>query len=1853
MYLAYFCRFFGSFFAGFPSTRKQQLAALQQCLIAIVLAVSVPAAAAEPGEFQVYGPELFVRDHFFPFDGKDLHKFSAGAAQDNPLSLLHAGYGNSGKSTFGRGRGVQKKAGAAGLDWLWTDSDWLHKLLKHMGPYRAERSFPAPVVGDIYLLRVYNGPEDTRRVVAGRVLLNGRQMLGPRDFARGWWGFSNWWGSKRRKDFFEFAVSLNETNSLQVEINGRPGSGLRIEVVGLDSDAPQIESEIVPPANEEGWHNSDATVSFICSDALSGIANCSEPVVVSEEGADQQVSGSAVDLAQNTASVTASVSLDKAAPEMVASTAPEANAAGWHKSAVTFSYSCSDALSGVLSCPQERLLESEGRDQAVAATARDKAGNTVETVTPVNIDFTPPEISVQASPAANAAGWNNTDVAVQFACSDALSGIASCSDAQAVSQEGAGLAITGLSEDIAGNSRSVSTRLNIDKTPPLISALVSPAANDAGWHNSDATVSFDCSDTLSGIVNCPETQTLTEEGQGREVSGSASDLAGNGRGTSLVLNLDKTPPQLDVEFSAEPNAAGWHSAPVTLTYSCSDALSGVAACPQAKTMAEEGEQLVVSASAQDKAGNSAQSELSLKIDQTAPSLAFTSPTNGAALVDRRPQLLLAVNDNLILDATSLSVAANGIQLAASCQLENGVANCSLQNDLPAGQVSLSASVSDMAGNSATAAVAISIDSDGDGVADDKDLCPDTPAGEAVDSEGCSESQRDDDGDGVANSLDQCPGTPAGEAANGDGCSPSQLDTDGDGILNADDQCPNTVPGTPVEADGCDNSQRDSDQDGVIDLEDAFPEDPEESSDLDGDGTGDNADTDRDGDGVENDLDLFPENPNESADLDEDGIGDNADTDRDGDGVENDSDAFPDDPSRHKLPVVMINSPATLSTVGHTPVTVTGVVDPDAVAFTVNGLAVPYGGGQFSAQVSLHEGHNTVVARMVDATGTVSTASISVALDLTPPYITVDSHEDGQTVHSDKVSVTGLINDIVRGTIEEDEATVTVNGVAASIVNRSYQALDIPLQEGENTLTVEAVDQVGNSASQTFTLSYEPLTGQRLEIISGNGQSAKINTELSEPLAVKVLDNGGNPVVDKNVVFRVIQGSGIIGIGTELEGRGVLAKTDAEGIAYTRYRLGQRAGVGNQKVRARVVGYGDEAVFSASASGNIGNKLSVNSGNNQRGGTHQPLPAPFVVVVTDEGANVVPDARIRFEVVNGGGHFQNDSTVYETQTDGDGRASAHLMMGGVTGLDQQRVKATLLDAPVVDGVKQTITAGFTASAFKPGDAGDTSISGVVMDNQDTPLPGVTVRVDGTTRQAVSDAEGQFKITEVPAGPVHLIADGSTTTVEGEYPALAYNLVTVSGVDNPLSSPIYMVKLNTENAVWAGKEDVELTLPEVPGFKLEIPAGSVTFPDGSREGYVSVTVVNSSKVPMTPPNGMQPQFIVTIQPTNALFDPPARLTLPNVDGHTPGAQVEMFSFDHDLEEFVAIGLGSISEDGTVIRSNPGVGVVRAGWHCGAQPGGSGTPNNCDYCHDCDGTNCILAPDREAETQIPGNCYRETCGGGKGVLDPKDEPEDKPNDCVDPSCDPSKPAPWDDTETPDIEDKPGDCRAPVCKDGKGTEEYTSSETPSEDSGIPAYECKKCSDDGPAADSSKNGVRTNDGQSCCFDGGTIAASVDYETLQSSCPNKTQNEGRDHQIDGCSNSPDNVENAVIETRYLENFDKYVTLPEWGSVVGAVDNGNTGNITRPCNLHDICYQTCGKTQLSCDQALEGGMRNTCAASYPNQCPYQDEDNCLDYAQEREYCFDAASFYFTVLSDWDAGSSAYQERQSQYCMCCPE
>src|SRR5206468_1077695 len=166
-------------------------------------------------------------------------------------------------------------------------------------------------------------------------------------------------------------------------------------------------------------------------------------------------------------------------------------------------YSATDALSGVVApATGSFVFTTEGANQSHPFTVTDVAGNSATaTVDSVNIDKTAPTASFgAASPAANAAGWNKTDVSIPFTSSDALSGIDTPTTGTfTFSSEGANQSHTFTVTDVAGNSNSATvTGINIDKTAPTLTTGRSPAANAFGWNNTDVNATYSASDALSG-----------------------------------------------------------------------------------------------------------------------------------------------------------------------------------------------------------------------------------------------------------------------------------------------------------------------------------------------------------------------------------------------------------------------------------------------------------------------------------------------------------------------------------------------------------------------------------------------------------------------------------------------------------------------------------------------------------------------------------------------------------------------------------------------------------------------------------------------------------------------------------------------------------------------------------------------------------------------------------------------------------------------------------------------------------------------------------------------------------------------------------------------------------------------------------------------------------------------------------------------------------------------------------------------------------------------------------------------------------------------------------------------------------
>jgi hypothetical protein len=520
-----------------------------------------------------------------------------------------------------------------------------------------------------------------------------------------------------------------------VEADDAPGHSI---VVRIDGIAPTITGRRVPPANAFGWSNVPVTVTFECSDEESGIAGCTDPVTIVNEGAGQSARGDARDNAGNVAGTTVGdIDVDMTAPSLSGAPTTPANAAGWYRDDVTVHWTADDGLSGIdeSTAPADSVVTGEGADLGAGPVeVADKASNVASaSIGGIRIDRTGPTIAGRPTTSPNDAGWYRGDVVVAFDCADALSGVAGCPSDVLVSGNGAdrsatsdaatdlagnrtpgttvgGIRIDGLApqttadnrctrvndwctgetatvvltandqaglsgvqeirysvnggaeEVAAGATKSISVPLDgsgeatvrfyavdragnaepmngatlrYDNIAPMVTHALTPAPNADAWNRGNVTVHFSAKDNDGGSGvdegrTTPEVL-VDEETAGRLVSGEAYDLAGN-RGTdSVTVKLDETPPTITASIvSGERGQGGWYIGPVTVGFTCSDALSGVAVCPDDVTLTDTGEGQSVTREALDRAGNTATATVSaIDIDVTKPAITLRGIADGA------------------------------------------------------------------------------------------------------------------------------------------------------------------------------------------------------------------------------------------------------------------------------------------------------------------------------------------------------------------------------------------------------------------------------------------------------------------------------------------------------------------------------------------------------------------------------------------------------------------------------------------------------------------------------------------------------------------------------------------------------------------------------------------------------------------------------------------------------------------------------------------------------------------------------------------------------------------------------------------------------------------------------------------------------------------------------------------------------------------------------------------------------------------------------------------------------------------------------------------------------------------------
>ena len=348
------------------------------------------------------------------------------------------------------------------------------------------------------------------------------------------------------------------------------------------------------------------------------------------EGANQSVTGTATDNADNTGEVKVDgINIDKTAPTLRRGRDGSPNAAGWYNGQVTVEWTAGDALSGLAAPPRRtRVAHRRGRrPERPRQTVADKAGNTKSADVAGDQASTAPRRT--PAPSRRAAGRRPTRPS-RSSPHDGLSGVK-----ETYYKLDGGAAKSGTDVAIAGNGTHTLEYWSVDN-----------AGNEETHKTVDVKIDGTLADDLAHAVAGRERRGLEQHqrhrdvqvrgrrvrhrrctpdkvdrrgGRGQIVTGTATDNAGNTATDPAVVNIDKTAPTITRLARPRRQRARLVQRPTSrCRFLRRRRALGRRHLPDPTTLGE-GENQSVTGTATDAAGNTGSDTVAgINIDKTAP-----------------------------------------------------------------------------------------------------------------------------------------------------------------------------------------------------------------------------------------------------------------------------------------------------------------------------------------------------------------------------------------------------------------------------------------------------------------------------------------------------------------------------------------------------------------------------------------------------------------------------------------------------------------------------------------------------------------------------------------------------------------------------------------------------------------------------------------------------------------------------------------------------------------------------------------------------------------------------------------------------------------------------------------------------------------------------------------------------------------------------------------------------------------------------------------------------------------------------------------------------------------------------------
>ena len=307
----------------------------------------------------------------------------------------------------------------------------------------------------------------------------------------------------------------------------------------------------------------------------------------------------------------------------------------------------------------------------------------------------------------------------------------------------------------------------------------------------------------------------------------------------------------------------------------------------------------------------------------------------------------------------------------------------------------------------------------------------------------------------------------------------------------------------------------------------------------------------------------------------------------------------------------------------------------------------------------------------------------------------------------------------------------------------------------------------------------PLPAARVEVVPGAVLSGGAGQLLPDPIEVRVFGSDNQPLPGVAVTFSAANGGSV---------DPATATTDGDGLARTRWTLGQTAG---QNVLTATATGGVSVTVTATATAGPPASVTVAAGNNQTAPAGATVAIAPSVRVVDGFGNLVSGAPVTFTVLSGGGQVTNGLTVTNAQgvatvgswrlglTSGTQTLAARVEANGVTN-NPVVFTATGLAGPPASMVAVSLT---TQAAPAGSNVGDPP-SVIVRDAAGVPVSGLAVTFAVTAgggsvvgSPATTNANGIATLTSWLLGPQSGL--NTVTATAAGLPTVTFNATGTAG------------------------------------------------------------------------------------------------------------------------------------------------------------------------------------------------------------------------------------------------------------------------------------------------------------------------------------------------------------------------------------------------------------------------------------------------------------------------------------------